>query len=249
MLEKDKSTIWGELMNEKQILLVEDDENISKIVKLYLEKEGFIVSCCDDGIIACEMFLKNKYDLVLLDLMLPGLDGYDVCRKIKETSYTPIIMLTAKGSLEEKVKGLHIGADDYITKPFEIHELLARINAMLRRRELDHEEIKSKEVNRLEYHNLIFDIEAFVIHLNEDIINVPRREAQLLQYLMMYPNQVFTRDDLIEGIWGFDFDGEDRVIDVYIKRLRKRLKCKNKQSWSIKTVWGIGYKFEVDKDV
>ena len=236
-------------MIEKKILLVEDDENISNIIKLYLEKEDFIVTCCDDGIEACEIFLKNKYDLVLLDLMLPGLDGYQVCQKIKETSYTPIIMLTAKGSLEDKVKGLHIGADDYVTKPFEIHELLARINAMLRRRDLDYEEIKNKEVNRLEYHNLIFDIEAFEIHLNEDVIKVPRREAQLLQYLMMYPNQVFTRDDLIEGIWGLDFEGEDRVIDVYIKRIRKRLKSKVKQNWSIKTVWGIGYKFEVEKSV
>lgn len=236
-------------MESKKILLVEDDENISKIIKLYLEKEGFIVSCCEDGIEACEIFIKNKYDLVLLDLMLPGLGGHEVCQKIRETSATPIIMLTAKGSLEEKVKGLHIGADDYVTKPFEIHELLARIYAMLRRRTLDQDENTSKRVNRLEYHNLIFDIDAFVIHLNEKVINVPRREAQLLQYLMMYPNQVFKRDDLIEGIWGWDFEGEDRVIDVYIKRLRKRLKSKNKQSWSIKTVWGIGYKFEVEKSV
>jgi DNA-binding response OmpR family regulator len=181
--------------------------------------------------------------------MLPGLDGYEICKKIRETSYTPVIMLTAKGSLEEKVKGLHLGADDYVTKPFEIHELIARIHAMLRRRELDHEEIENKEANRLEYDNLIFDIDAFVIYLNGDMINVPRRELQLLQHLMMHPNQVFTRDDLIEGIWGLDFDGEDRVIDVYIKRLRKRLKTKTKQSWSIKTVWGIGYKFEVNKNV
>ncbi|ABR46773.1 two component transcriptional regulator, winged helix family [Alkaliphilus metalliredigens QYMF] len=236
-------------MKDKKILLVEDDENISKIIKLYLEKEGFVVSCCYDGIVACETFLKNKYDLVLLDLMLPGLDGYQVCQKIRETSYTPIIMLTAKGDLEEKVKGLHIGADDYVTKPFEIHELLARIHAMLRRIEQDHEEVNRKEGNRLEYDNLIFDIDAFIIYLNEDIINVPRREAQLLKYLMMYPNQVFKREELIEGIWGWDFEGEDRVIDLYIKRLRKRLKSKTKQSWSIKTVWGIGYKFEVEKSV
>jgi DNA-binding response OmpR family regulator len=236
-------------MNEKRILLVEDDINICRIVKLYLEKEGFIVSTFEDGSEACESFLKNKYDLVLLDLMLPGLDGYEICKKIRETSYTPVIMLTAKGSLEEKVKGLHLGADDYVTKPFEIHELIARIHAMLRRRELDHEEIENKEANRLEYDNLIFDIDAFVIYLNGDMINVPRRELQLLQHLMMHPNQVFTRDDLIEGIWGLDFDGEDRVIDVYIKRLRKRLKTKTKQSWSIKTVWGIGYKFEVNKNV
>jgi DNA-binding response OmpR family regulator len=236
-------------MQGKKILLIEDDENISKIIKLYLEKEGLIVFCCDDGMEACEIYLKNKYDLVLLDLMLPGIGGHEVCQKIRETSSVPIIMLTAKGNLEEKVKGLNIGADDYITKPFEIHEVLARIHAILRRRTLDHEEITSKEGNRLEYHNLIFDIDAFVIHLNEDVIKIPRREAQLLQYLMMYPNQTFKRDDLIEGIWGWDFEGEDRVIDLYIKRLRKRLKSKNKQSWSIKTVWGIGYKFEVEKSV
>ncbi|WFA10046.1 response regulator transcription factor [Tissierella sp. Yu-01] len=236
-------------MNKKRVLLVEDDINISKIVKLYLENEGFIVSCFENGIEACESFSKNKYDIALLDLMLPGLDGYEICRKIRETSYTPIIMITAKGSLEEKIKGLKIGADDYIAKPFEIHELIARVHAMLRRRELDYEEVNSKGLNRLEYDNLIFDIDSFEIYLNGEMINVPRREAQLLQHLMKYPNQVFTRDDLIEGIWGLDFDGEDRVIDVYIKRLRKRLKTKNKQSWSIKTVWGIGYKLEVVKNV
>lgn len=236
-------------MNEKRILLIEDDINISRIVKLYLEKDGAIVSHYEDGVEACEIISKNKFDLILLDLMLPGLDGYEICKKIRETSFTPVIMITAKGSIEERVKGLHIGADDYVTKPFDIHELLARIHATLRRRELDHEEIYNKEVNRLEYDNLIFDIDAFVIYLNGEIINVPRREAQLLQYLMMNPNQVFTRDDLIEGVWGFDFDGEDRVIDVYIKRLRKRLKNKVKQNWSIRTVWGIGYKFEVENNV
>lgn len=237
------------LMNEKRILLVEDDVNICRIVKLYLENEGFIVTDFGDGLEAWESFLKNKYDLVLLDLMLPGLDGYEICKKIRQTSYTPIIMLTAKGGLEEKIKGLHLGADDYITKPFEIHELIARVHATLRRREFDHEEVEKKEANRLEYDNLVFDIDAFVVYLNGEIVNIPRRELQLLQHLMMHHNQVFTRDDLIEGIWGLDFDGEDRVIDVYIKRLRKRLKSKTKQSWAIKTVWGVGYKFEVGKDV
>lgn len=236
-------------MDKKRILLVEDDENISKIINLYLVNENFEVSCCKNGEEAYKIFSKNKYDLILLDLMLPDLSGYDICKKIRETSYVPIIMLTAKGELEEKVNGLNMGADDYVTKPFEIHELLARIHALLRRRKLDHKEIKNIEVNRLEYDNLVFDVDAFIVYLNGNIIDVPRREAQLLKYLMMHPNQVFKRSELIDKVWGLDFEGEDRVIDLYIKRLRKRLKTNNKQSWSIKTVWGIGYKFEVKKIV
>lgn len=239
----------GGHMNQEKVLVIEDDKNICHIIDLYLKKQNYSVECCHDGLEAYRKFKSNRYDVIVLDLMLPGLDGYSLCNKVREDSSTPIIMLTAKGTLEEKVKGLNLGADDYLTKPFDMHELIARIEAILRRRKMDYQEVKIKHSNRLTYDNLVFDVDSFIIYLNEQIIDVPRREAQLLQYLMQHPNQVLKRNELIENIWGWDFEGEDRVIDLYVKRLRKRLKTAQKQNWSIKTVWGIGYKFEVNRIV
>ncbi len=234
-------------MEKKRILIVEDDPNISEIVSLYLKKEGYEVDKEEDGKAGYDNFLKQAYDLIVLDLMLPGMDGYEVCRKIRETSNVPIIMLTAKGEQDEKIKGLDIGADDYLPKPFDVRELMARVGANLRRRKLDREENKGDGEQRLAYDTLIFNKEAFEVTLDGEPMDIPRREAQLLKYLMEYPNRVFSRTELIENIWGWDFEGEDRVVDLYIKRLRQRLTPKEEASWNIATVWGVGYKFEVNK--
>lgn len=233
-------------MENKRILIVEDDPNISEIVSLYLKKEGYEVDKKADGKKGYEAFLAKAYDLIILDIMLPSMDGYEICRKVRKTSNIPIVMLTAKGEQVEKIKGLDIGADDYIPKPFDVRELTARVAANLRRRKLDREEIKGKG-NRLAYDTLIFNKEAFEVSLDGDVVEIPRREAQLLKYLMEYPNRVFSRSELIENIWGWDFEGEDRVVDLYIKRLRQRLIPGETASWNIATVWGIGYKFEVNK--
>lgn len=234
-------------MGKKQILLVEDDPNISEIVSLYLKKEGYEVDKEADGKAGYEAFLKKAYDLIVLDLMLPGMDGYEICRKVRENSNVPVVMLTARGEQDEKIKGLDIGADDYIPKPFDVRELMARVSANLRRRKLDREENKGGGEQRLAYDTLIFNKDAFEVSLDGVSVEIPRREAQLLKYLMEYPNRVFSRTELIENIWGWDFEGEDRVVDLYIKRLRQRLSPKKEASWNIATVWGIGYKFEVDK--
>ena len=234
-------------MKNKRILIVEDDPNISEIVNLYLKKEGYEVDKEADGIKGYQGFLNKAYDLIILDLMLPGMDGHEICRKVRETSNVPIIMLTAKGEQEDKIKGLDMGADDYLPKPFDVRELTARVAANLRRRKLDRDEGQGDGSQRLAYDTLIFNKEAFEVSLDGEIVEIPRREAQLLKYLMEYPNRVFSRNELIENIWGWDFEGEDRVVDLYIKRLRQRLNPKEETSWSIATVWGIGYKFEVKK--
>ncbi len=234
-------------MKNKRILIVEDDPNISEIVSLYLKKEGYEVDKEADGKKGYEGFLEKAYDLIILDLMLPSMDGYEICRKVRETSNVPIVMLTAKGEQEEKIKGLEIGADDYLPKPFDVRELIARVEANLRRRKLDREESKGVGSGRLAFDTLIFNKEAFEVYLDGDTVEIPRREAQLLKYLMEYPNRVFSRNELIENVWGWDFEGEDRVVDLYIKRLRQRLNPKEEASWSIATVWGIGYKFEVNR--
>lgn len=235
-------------VEKKQILIIEDDPNISEIVGLYLKKEGYKVDKEADGIKGYEQFLENAYDLMILDVMLPGMDGYEICQKVREKSNIPIIMLTAKGEQEEKIKGLEIGADDYLPKPFDVRELMARVRANLRRQQMEQEERKGEGSKRLAYDSLIFNKEAFEVYLDGETVEIPRREAQLLKYLMEYPNRVFSRNELIENIWGWDFEGEDRVVDLYIKRLRQRLSPKEEASWSIATVWGVGYKFEVKKN-
>lgn len=233
-------------MDNKRILIVEDDPNISEIVSLYLKKEGYEVDKEADGKKGYEAFLSKAYDLIILDLMLPSMDGYEVCGKVRESSNIPIVMLTAKGEQDEKIKGLDIGADDYLPKPFDVRELMARVGANLRRRKLDREENKGESEQRLAFDTLIFNKKGFEVSLDGQIVEIPRREAQLLKYLMEHPNRVFSRNELIENIWGWDFEGEDRVVDLYIKRLRQRLKPKEEASWNIATVWGIGYKFEVN---
>lgn len=234
-------------MNNKRILVLEDDPNISEIVSLYLKKEGYEVDKESDGKKGYERFVTKAYDLIILDLMLPSMDGYEICRKVRETSNVPIVMLTAKGEQEDKIKGLDIGADDYLPKPFDVRELMARVAANLRRRKLDREENKNEGDRRLAFDTLIFNKEAFEVYLDGEAVEIPRREAQLLKYMMEYPNRVFSRNELIENIWGWDFEGEDRVVDLYIKRLRQRLKPKKDPSWNIATVWGVGYKFEVSQ--
>jgi len=228
-----------------RILMIEDDQNISKIVELYLKKENYAVDVEEDGLDGYRRFFEESYDLIILDLMLPTLDGYEICRKIRKSSRVPIIMLTAKGEQEEKIRGLEIGADDYIPKPFDVRELVARIKANLRRRKYDQREEKDQS-HLLTYDTLILDTKGFEVSLDGRRKVIPRREVQLLKILMENPNRVFTRDELIENLWGWDFEGEDRVIDVYIKRLRKRLIPMEKSSWNIETVWGIGYKFRYE---
>ncbi len=225
--------------------MIEDDQNISKIVELYLKKENYAVDVEEDGLDGYRRFFEESYDLIILDLMLPTLDGYEICRKIRKNSRVPIIMLTAKGEQEEKIRGLEIGADDYIPKPFDVRELVARIKANLRRRNYDQREEKDQS-HLLTYDTLILDTKGFEVSLDGRRKVIPRREVQLLKILMENPNRVFTRDELIENLWGWDFEGEDRVIDVYIKRLRKRLIPMEKSSWNIETVWGIGYKFRYE---
>ena len=224
----------------KTVLIVEDDNNIAELLRLYLEKEDFHVEVASDGGAGVEMFRKVQPDLVLLDLMLPVLDGWGVCHTIRQESKTPIIMLTAKGETMDKVTGLKIGADDYITKPFEMKEVLARIEAVLRRTG-EQEEPKSK---RLCFDKLVIDMDAFELIVDGKRVDTPPKEMDLLYHLASTPNRVYTRNQLLDEVWGFDYFGDSRTVDVHIKRLREKLEGVSDQ-WSLKTVWGVGYKFEV----
>ncbi|MBQ6799232.1 MAG: response regulator transcription factor [Oscillospiraceae bacterium] len=224
----------------KSILIVEDDGNIADLLRLYLEKEGFRVLIASDGAMGVELFRKEKPALILLDLMLPVLDGWGVCRTIRQESDVPIIMLTAKGETMDKVTGLKLGADDYITKPFEMKEVLARIEAVLRRS--GEETVKSGK--RLEYDRLLIDMDAFELTVNGKKVDTPPKEMELLFHLASAPNRVYTRNQLLDEVWGFDYFGDSRTVDVHIKRLREKLEGVSDQ-WSLKTVWGVGYKFEV----
>lgn len=227
-----------------KILIVDDDLDICNLVQLFLEKEKFSVVKAHDGEEAIEIFKSEMPHLVLLDIMLPKMDGYDVCREIKKISDVPIIMLTAKGETFDKVLGLRLGADDYIVKPFDPEELIARIRAVLRR-------ASSKDYNveeKIIFPGLSIDMDDFSIKVADVIIQLPRKEMELLYFLASHPNKLFTRDQLIEQIWGYDFLGDTRTIDVHIKRLRAKLK-EVEDKYEIKTVWGVGYKFEVKKSV
>ncbi len=225
----------------RTILIVEDDRNIADLLRLYLEKEGYEAVLAFDGLKGLEKFRETKPDLVLLDVMLPGMDGWGVCRTIRQDSKTPIIMLTAKSETEDKVSGLKQGADDYITKPFEMKEVLARIEAVLRRSGLEPE----KNVRRLEFDNLIIDMDAFELTVGEKKVATPPKEMELLFHLASAPNRVFTRNQLLDEVWGFDYFGDTRTVDVHIKRLREKLEGASEQ-WELKTVWSVGYKFEVN---
>ena len=223
----------------RSILIVEDDKNIADLLRLYLEKEGMTCHVAGDGLEGLEKFHAVQPDLVMLDIMLPSMDGWSVCRKIRETSKTPIIMLTAKGELEDKVSGLEMGADDYITKPFETKEVLARIHAVLRR--FGEEEQMEKKIS---FDRLVVNLDSYELLVDGKRVDTPPKELELLFHLASSPNRVFTRNQLLDEVWGFDYFGDSRTVDVHIKRLREKLEGVSSQ-WSLKTVWGVGYKFEV----
>lgn len=224
----------------KKVLIVEDDLNIADLLRLYLEKDGYEVYLAADGGKGVEKFRQVKPDLVLLDLMLPVLDGWGVCRSIRSESDCPVIMLTAKGETVDKVAGLKMGADDYITKPFEMKEVLARVEAVLRRSGVEVE----KKDNRLVFDRLVIDMDAFELTVDGRKMDTPPKEMELLFHLASSPNRVYTRNQLLDEVWGFDYFGDSRTVDVHIKRLREKLEGVSDQ-WCLKTVWGVGYKFEV----
>jgi len=231
-------------MSEKQrILLVDDDPNISHLVRLYLEKEGFAVTEAARGDTALESFQKEMPDLVLLDVMLPGLDGLQVLREIRKTSKAPVIMLTAKDETFDKVLGLELGADDYVTKPFETKELVARVKAVLRRAPAA-EEKKADNDDTLRFPQLTISLARYEVTYEGRELEMPPKELEVLYYLASHPNMVFTREQLLERVWGFDFFGDSRTVDVHIKRLREKLPECEKYGWEIHTVWRVGYKFE-----
>ena len=223
----------------RKVLIVEDDKHIGDLLRLYLEKEGMECQLVGDGLLGLEKFHQFQPDLILLDIMLPGMDGWSVCRKVRETSKVPIIMLTAKGELEDKVSGLEMGADDYITKPFEMKEVLARVHAVLRR--FGEEEQVEK---RLSFDKLVINLDSYELLVDGKRVDTPPKELELLFHLASAPNRVFTRNQLLDEVWGFDYFGDSRTVDVHVKRLREKLEGVSER-WSLKTVWGVGYKFEV----
>ena len=223
------------------VLVVEDDKNIAQLLQMYLEKEGYAVTVAADGGQGLSKFRAIKPDLVLLDVMMPVMDGWAVCRTIRTESQTPIIMLTAKGETDDKVVGLRTGADDYITKPFEMREVLARIEAVLRRTSDKTTETKAR---RLSFDKLVIDMDAFELMVDGKKIDTPPKEMELLFHLASSPNRVYTRNQLLDEVWGFDYFGDSRTVDVHVKRLREKLEGVSQQG-SVKTVWGVGYKFEV----
>ena len=223
------------------VLIVEDDPNIRELLQLYLEKDGYAVTLAADGGQGLEKFRAIKPNLVLLDVMLPVMDGWAVCKAIRAEGNTPVIMLTAKGETDDKVTGLKAGADDYVTKPFEMKELLARIEAVLRRSDCTGEDTKSR---RLVFDKLIIDMDAFELTVDGTKVDTPPKEMELLFFLASSPNRVYTRNQLLDEVWGFDYFGDSRTVDVHVKRLREKLEGVSTK-WSVKTVWGVGYKFEV----
>ncbi len=240
-------------MASPKILIVDDDENISELISLYLEKECFDTETAPNGEAALQLVDVYNPDLILLDLMLPGIDGYEVCQQIRKTRDTPIIILSAKGEVFDKVLGLKMGADDYIIKPFDSNELVARVYAVLRRSGTSKSEAPIAEENEstdfehtgdyIEYPHLIVNISNYTVTLDGKNIEMPPKELELLYFLASRPNQVFTRDQLLNQLWGYDFMGDTRTVDVHVKRLREKLS--GNYNWSIATVWRIGYKFEV----
>ena len=226
---------------QNKILIVDDDENICELLNLYLKKDGFDTSTAYNGRQAVELAEKYNPDLILLDIMLPELDGWQVCREIRKKSEVPIIMLTAKGETFDKILGLELGADDYVTKPFDTKEVVARIKAVLRRSN-DNEKNEKKEEVR--YDKLIINLTNYELVVDGKPIDTPPKELELIYHLASNPNRVYTRDQLLDEVWGFDYYGDSRTVDVHVKRLREKLEDVS-DKWSLKTVWGVGYKFEV----
>ncbi|MEF9935445.1 MAG: response regulator transcription factor [Clostridium sp.] len=224
-------------MLDTKILLVDDDINISELVELYFQKEGYKVFKAHNGNDAVEIFKDVEPDIIVLDIMMPGKDGYEVLKEIRKSSQVPVIMLTAKGETFDRVLGLELGADDYIVKPFETKELVARVRAVLRR-------YKPQEQSRkIEYRDLTVDPDSYTIIYKGSNIDMPPKEFDLVNFLASNPNKVFTRDQLLYKVWGYDYPGDSRTVDVHVKRIREKLK--ENDEWGIKTVWGVGYKFEV----
>ena len=226
-----------------KILIVDDDKNICELLRLYINKENFETFIANDGITAIEKFKTENPHLILLDIMLPGMDGWQVCREIRKISDCPVVMLTAKGEVFDKVLGLELGADDYIVKPFETKEVIARIKAVLRRG-VNQREHQNKKI--VAYNKISINLENYELKANDKLIDTPPKELELIFYLANNPNKVYTRDQLLEKVWGYNYYGDSRTVDVHIKRLREKLEGISNQ-WSLKTVWGVGYKFEVNK--
>ncbi len=228
---------------QHKILIVDDDVNICELLRLYLEKEGYETIVANEGETAVKLAKDKNPDLILLDIMLPTLDGWQVCREIRKTMETPIIMLTAKGETFDKILGLELGADDYVTKPFETKEVVARIKAVLRR---SNDKEKQKDVEEVSFDKLRINLTNYELVVDGVKIDTPPKELELIYHLASNPNRVYTRDQLLDEVWGFDYYGDSRTVDVHVKRLREKLENVSDE-WSLKTVWGVGYKFEILK--
>ena len=227
----------------KKALIIEDDSNIAELLRLYLEKDGFTVAIAINGAAGVTEFERFKPDIILLDIMLPILDGWGVCREIRAVSSVPIIMLTAKGETLDKITGLEMGADDYLSKPFEVGELMARVHAVMRRSETS----AGGAAKRLVFDELIIDMDSFELFVRGKRVDAPPKEMELLFHLASSPNRVYTRNQLLDEVWGFDYFGDSRTVDVHVKRLREKLENVSPR-WSLKTVWGVVYKFELSDE-
>lgn len=235
---------WEEIiMANEKILVVDDDTNICELLRLYLTKEGYQVTVANDGEEGLEKFNQVKPDMVLLDVMMPKMDGLEVCRRIRKAGNTPVMMLTAKGETFDKVLGLELGADDYMVKPFDAKEVVARIKAVLRRCQTTTAAAESTE-GVIEFDNLRLDMNSYELRVKDKVVEAPPKELELLNCLASHPNRVYTRDQLLDEVWGFEYYGDSRTIDVHVKRLREKLAGAS-DKWELKTVWGVGYKFEV----
>ena len=226
-------------MDRNTILVIDDDRNILAIIEMYLKKEGYEVVTCERGDTAIEAFRKAAPSVVVLDVMLPGMDGWEVLAKLREESAVPVIMLTAKGDTTDRIQGLDLGADDYMAKPFEAKELIARIKAVMRR------SASAEEEKCVAFQNLSISLDNYSVMLDGKQVEMPPKEIELLYFLASRPGKVFTREQLLEQVWGFDFFGDSRTVDVHVKRIREKLG--ERTEWQIKTVWGVGYKFETEK--
>ena len=230
-------------MATERILVVDDDTNICELLRLYLEKEGYTVAIANTGMQAVRMFAEHQPDLMLLDIMLPELDGWQVCREIRKYSNKPIIMLTAKGETFDKVLGLELGADDYITKPFDAKEVLARIKAVLRRTGSSSTTEAAETIKQITYENIVINLTNYELEVGGKRVDAPPKELELLYHLASNPNRVFTRDQLLDEVWGYDYYGDSRTVDVHIKRIREKIEGAS-DKWELATVWSVGYKFK-----
>ncbi len=226
-------------MQKEKILVVDDDKNICDLLRMYLEKEGYTVVMAHNGVDAVNTFTSEAPDLVLLDIMLPQLDGWQVCREIRKVSEKPIIMLTAKDETFDKVLGLELGADDYVTKPFDTKEIVARIKAVLRRTSA----VKNGDIKEVRYDKLTINLSNYEMKVDGVAVDTPPKELELIYHLASNPDRVFTRDQLLDDVWGFDYYGDSRTVDVHVKRLRDKLKGVSPE-WELRTIWSVGYKFE-----